>query len=103
MAKKDFTFSDGTFIPKGTMLALPAYAMHHDEEVFEDAHEFHGFRFAEMRDPTNPTSNARLQLVATGPKFIGFGYGKHAWYVVIFSSSLMLTEAILIVLGDSLP
>lgn len=28
---KDFVFSDGTVVPKGHIIAVPNFAMHHDE------------------------------------------------------------------------
>jgi hypothetical protein len=31
VALKDFTFSDGTTIPAGQTVAVPGYAIHHDE------------------------------------------------------------------------
>ncbi|KNZ80774.1 Ent-kaurene oxidase [Termitomyces sp. J132] len=47
---KDFTFSDGTVVPKGHIIAVPNFAMHYDEENYVDASVFDGFRFSKMRE-----------------------------------------------------
>jgi cytochrome P450 len=48
-ALKDFTFSDGTFIPKGTFVCAATLPMHRDEENYSNSNVFDGFRFADMR------------------------------------------------------
>jgi cytochrome P450 len=77
-ALKDFTFSDGTIIPKGAFVSVSSYAMHHDEDHYEAPEEFRGTRFEAMRDPSNPGGSARLQMISTSPDYLLFGYGKHA-------------------------
>jgi cytochrome P450 len=47
-ALKDFTFSDGTVIPKNTFLYAAAFAIHRDEENYTNSNVFDGFRFADM-------------------------------------------------------
>ena len=49
-ALKDFTFEDGTFIPKGTAIAAAARCVHHDDAFYPNAHEFEPFRFADLRE-----------------------------------------------------
>lgn len=44
---KDFTFSDGTFIPKGSYLNVPT-ALHRDDENYSNPSIFDGFRFVDM-------------------------------------------------------
>ena len=46
---KDVVLSDGTRIPRGTMVAASAYAMHHDGALLADADTFDPFRFARVR------------------------------------------------------
>jgi cytochrome P450 len=77
-AMKDFTFSDGTLIPKGTFVAVPSYAMHHDENIYADPHEFQGARFEKMRGQLSPGEAARHQMISTNPEYLLFGYGRHA-------------------------
>ncbi|KAF8061617.1 cytochrome P450 [Lyophyllum atratum] len=74
---KDFTFSDGTFIPKGHTVAVANYAMHHDEENYSDPNTFDGFRFARMRD-SDADGYTKHQMVSLGPDYIVFGNGRHA-------------------------
>ncbi|KAI6117490.1 hypothetical protein EV401DRAFT_1969004 [Pisolithus croceorrhizus] len=35
-AMEDLTLSDGTFIPKGTHMAVPTYVIHRDSAVYEN-------------------------------------------------------------------
>ncbi|KAE9393372.1 cytochrome P450 [Gymnopus androsaceus JB14] len=37
MALRDFTFSNGTVIPAGTMVSVALYGMHYDDEIYEEA------------------------------------------------------------------
>ena len=77
---KDFTFSDGTFIPKGTYVAAIAGPVNVDEEIYEDALTFKPFRFAEARGGADDARDAvKNQMIATSPQHLLFGLGKHAW------------------------
>jgi cytochrome P450 len=76
-ALKDFTFSDGTFIPKGTHVAAVARPVHIDEKFYEDPLSFKPFRFAEAREGANDA--IKNQLVTTSLQYLVFGHGKHAW------------------------
>lgn len=78
-AMKDFTFSDGTFIPKGAMVSAATSARHCDNKLYKNGDTFDGFRFSEIREQEGlGTTN---HLVATNPDWIAFGHGRHAWYV----------------------
>ncbi|KAG5651711.1 hypothetical protein H0H81_007716 [Sphagnurus paluster] len=74
---KDFTFSDGTFVPKGHTIAVANFATHRDEENYTDPNIFDGFRFSRMSDKENEAFN-RHQAVALGLDYIVFGNGRHA-------------------------
>lgn len=77
MAVKDYTFSDGTFVPKGALISAAAYPLHHNEEVYENPNVFDPFRFSNIRAQDGlSTTN---QLVNTNPDYIAFGHGTHAW------------------------
>ena len=81
-ALKDFTFSDGTFIPKGTNIAALVRPVHLDEKIYEDPLSFKPFRFAEAREGANDARDAvKNQLVTTSLQYLLFGHGKHAWSV----------------------
>ncbi|KAG5651717.1 hypothetical protein H0H81_007722, partial [Sphagnurus paluster] len=75
---KDFTFSDGTFVPKGHVIAVASFATHHDEENYSDPNVFDGFRFARMSDSENEAFN-RHQAVTLSSDYVVFGNGRHAW------------------------
>lgn len=77
-AMKDFTFSDGTFIPKGTLVSATSRAVHFDGENYDNPDAFDPWRFAKMKiDETS--DSLRNQFVNTHPDFLTFGMGKHAW------------------------
>ena len=90
-ALKDFTFSDGTFIPKGTHVASVARAVHLDEKIYEDPLSFKPFRFAEAREGVDDAKDAITnQLTTTSLQYLLFGHGKHAWSVpCIFKHQLL--------------
>jgi len=77
---KDFTFPDGTFIPRGTHVAVAASPVHMDAKFYEDPLTFKPFRFAEAREGADNAREAvKNQMVATSPQHLMFGHGKHAW------------------------
>lgn len=76
-ALKDFTFSDGTFVPKGSYVSTANVATHHAADVFADPFTFDPWRFANMRDETG--EGTKHQMVNTSKEFLAFGLGKHAW------------------------
>ena len=76
----DYTLSDGTFLPKGTLVSCNAVGVHHDDVNYTNGNEFDGFRFSKVRSEVEGES-AKHQLVATGNDYITFGHGRHAWWV----------------------
>ncbi|KAN0094344.1 Cytochrome P450 [Tylopilus felleus] len=85
-AVKDFTFSDGTFIPKGTSVAAAAWCLHLDDEYYDNPHVFDPFRFANMRDDEHDTKH---QFVSTSTEYLPFGHGKHACPGRFFAASVL--------------
>ncbi|KAH7926847.1 cytochrome P450 [Leucogyrophana mollusca] len=75
-ALKDFTFSDGTFVPKGTIVSVASYATHHDDTVYENADVFEPFRFADLREEEGEA--VKHQMVSTNLEYLPFGHGRHA-------------------------
>ncbi|PPQ87954.1 hypothetical protein CVT25_001139 [Psilocybe cyanescens] len=73
---KDFTFSNGVTLPAGTHLAVATYATHMDPEIYDNPHQFKGFRFAEMREEEG--ENIKHQIVSLSPDYLVFGAGRHA-------------------------
>ena len=77
-AHKSHTFSDGTFIPKGTLVSATSRAAHFDEENYDNPDIFDPWRFAKM-EKVDGSESLRNQFVNTHPEFLTFGLGKHAW------------------------
>lgn len=76
---KDFTFSDGTFIPEGAYIFAPVMAIHRDDEHYDNPHVFDPWRFSEIR--CGDGEGMKHQMVSTSREYVAFGHGKHAWYV----------------------
>jgi cytochrome P450 len=76
----DFTFSDGTSLPAGTVLGVSSESVHRDPRVYEDPERFDGFRFVKMKEHAvlegHPDKN--FDVVATSAGFVAFGQGRHA-------------------------
>ena len=86
-AVKDVTLSDGTRIPRGTLVAAAAVTAHSDDARYgPDALAFDPFRFARLREGGGADAVLKHQLVNTSVDFITFGHGKHAWCVALVFS-----------------
>jgi len=78
VAKTDYTFSDGTFIPKGTLVQCVAQATQSDEDLYgPTAKSFDGFRFSKMREDEG--QHWKFSMVSTNLEYLVFGHGKNAW------------------------
>ncbi|KAI0046785.1 cytochrome P450 [Auriscalpium vulgare] len=87
VALKPFTFSDGTTIPAGTLVACTSRALHHDNEIYSDADEFNGFRFSSLREKEG--QNTKHQMVAVDREYLAFGLGRHACPGRFFAASML--------------
>ena len=77
IAMKDYTFSDGTFLPAGTFVCVPLYATHHDQRACNEPDTFDPFRFSTMREREGEAS--KHQMVTPALDYVPWGHGKHAW------------------------
>ncbi|KAF9231272.1 cytochrome P450 [Melanogaster broomeanus] len=75
---KDFTFSDGTVIPKGTTLCFASRSTHLDNDVYENADTFEPFRFSNLHDPDQSEEGVKHYMASTSPEYLAFGHGRHA-------------------------
>ncbi|EOD46159.1 putative cytochrome p450 protein [Neofusicoccum parvum UCRNP2] len=75
LAKQEVTLSDGTVIPRNSMLMI-ATEKAMDPAIFPDAEAFDGRRFLDMRE--RPGQENKWQLVTTSVEHLGFGHGTHA-------------------------
>ncbi|KAJ7461749.1 cytochrome P450 [Mycena galericulata] len=73
---KDFTFSDGSTVPAGTLVGVPVLAEHHSAANYPDGDVFDPFRFARMREEVG--EGIKHQMVTPSPDFLVFGLGRHA-------------------------
>ncbi|KAF9235145.1 cytochrome P450 [Melanogaster broomeanus] len=88
-AMKDFTFSDGTVIPKGTFLAFAGQSTHLDSEFYENPDVFDPFRFSNTR--AEDGEGLKRQFVSTDPEYLAFGHGKHACPGRFFAATYLKT------------
>ncbi|KAI6046812.1 cytochrome P450 [Pisolithus marmoratus] len=92
-AMKDLTLSDGTFIPKGTYLFVPTYAVHRDSAVYENPDVFDPFRFT--RHHTDRDEDTSHQMLGMNQDYLPFGYGKHVCpgrFLVAYEMKTMLAH-----------
>ena len=93
VAVDDFTFSDGTTIPRGTFVSVSTDNAHLNHKVYEDPLKFDGFRFSKMRDG----SAKNAEMVSSSPDHIPFGLGRHVCpgrYFAACELKLMLAHII---------
>ncbi|KAJ3489331.1 hypothetical protein NLI96_g2202 [Meripilus lineatus] len=84
-ARKDFQFSDGTRIPKGTFLSVSSMSIHRDSEYYDKPDIFNPWRFSELQEE----EGLKHQLVATSNEYLFFGHGRHACPGRFFAVNLM--------------
>jgi len=77
IALRPFTFSNGVTIPAGTLVTIPASAVHTDEKIYPNPDEFDGFRFAELRESEGDSTTSRYQAVSSSTEHLAFAVGKH--------------------------
>nr|UGT01462.1 P450 monooxygenase [Claviceps purpurea] len=76
VALKEFTFSNGLHIPKGSVIFTPNSPIFEDERFYPKAKTFDGFRFSRMRG--DPKLKSSCDLTATNEQSMHFGTGRHA-------------------------
>lgn len=76
---RDHTFSDGTTVRAGAQMLIPSRPISFDDQFFDHADEFDGFRFQKLREQLSGADGGRSQYVSLSDKgAMQFGYGKHA-------------------------
>jgi len=76
LAVKDFTFSNGVRIPKGTIIQGVATPIHMDPSIYSDPNNFNPFRFF-SDDPDVP----KKDMATISLEYLPFSYGRNAWCV----------------------
>jgi len=77
LALRPFTFSNGVTVPAGTLVSVPASAIHADERNYSNPDKFDGFRFSRLRESEGGTATSRYQTVSTSTEHLAFGLGRH--------------------------
>lgn len=80
-----------TYLPEGSTVAIPSYAIHQDPANYEDAAQYKAFRFAEGRAEAEAEIDGKkeataaakakapgMAFVTTSQKFTSFGHGRLA-------------------------
>ncbi|KDQ24036.1 hypothetical protein PLEOSDRAFT_161982 [Pleurotus ostreatus PC15] len=89
-----FTFSDGTVLPPGIIVAAAPTATHRDESLYNNAAEFDGLRFSKTREnlvmqgKSDKIEEERLRLTSTH-NYLSFGGGRHACPGRFFASTIL--------------
>ncbi|KAG0636835.1 cytochrome P450 [Tuber brumale] len=78
MVMKNVTLSDGTYLPKGTLVAAPALMFASDPDFIEDPETFDGFRWYKRSLETGDGAQKGNGCATTSSNNLIFGHGKHA-------------------------
>lgn len=62
---RPYTFSDGTTVPVGAIVAVPTSAIHQDSEIYPDADEFRPWRFVDQDEESELSTGQ--QFTTTSP------------------------------------
>ncbi|EGO00264.1 hypothetical protein SERLA73DRAFT_168055 [Serpula lacrymans var. lacrymans S7.3] len=74
-AVKDFTFSDGTFVPAGCTVSVASMPIHRDSDIYKNADIFDPFRFS---NEEQEGEQAWHQMASTHPGYLPFGHRRSA-------------------------
>ncbi|EPQ50606.1 cytochrome P450 [Gloeophyllum trabeum ATCC 11539] len=86
-AREPFSFSDGTYIPRGTYVAT-TWSNHFDEQHYPGATSFDGLRF--YKESSSSGQGRVNEVIRTSPYYQPFGHGKHVWYPGRFVASCIM-------------
>ncbi|KAG0134977.1 cytochrome P450 [Tuber indicum] len=78
MAMKNVTLSDGTYLPKGTLIAAPALMFASYPDFVEDPATFDGFRWYKKTLEAKDGAPKGNGSATTSSNNLAFGHGKHA-------------------------
>jgi len=78
IVRQPFTFSDGTYLPPGTHVAVALRNVHIDEANYSDPLSFQPFRYVDVEKNRPGNVGRKVNLTATHVDYLSFGYGRHA-------------------------
>ena len=94
IAREPFTFSDGTYLPKGTNISVPVHAIHLDESNYPNPTSFVPFRFVDKGE--KESTGRKVDMTSTHTDFLLFGHGWHACPARFFAATeLKLMSALI--------
>lgn len=80
-----FQFSNGLWLPKGSKICVPTYALHVEDELYADAATFDGYRFSKPwkgpEDDREERDARKASMLSVTDDYFAFGGGKHTWFV----------------------
>lgn len=85
-AEQSITLSDGTVIPKGSLVVVSMQDMW-DESKYPNPQEFQSDRFLKRRQV--PGQEATAELSSATADHMGFGFGRHACPGRFYASALI--------------
>ncbi|KAJ6511683.1 cytochrome P450 [Mycena vulgaris] len=89
-----FRFSDGTFLPAGSIITAASRAEHFDPETYENPEVFDGFRFSKMREDRDRAGGEGVfnrHMVSTSVNHLAFGHKQHACPGRFFAATALKT------------
>ena len=84
VAPEGVTLPSGEHLPKGRLVGIPSWPMHHDESIYPNAYDFQPFRFAGKAnvvglDGVIGAMEESSPMVSTADNYLSFSHGRHAW------------------------
>jgi hypothetical protein len=76
IALNDYTFSDGTTVPRGTTVGVALESVHLNDNIYPDALTFDPFRFVKLKE--QDTSGRRFDMTTISNDLFAFSQGRHA-------------------------
>jgi len=95
---KSLTLSDGTRLPKGTLVTAPAVMFSTDPDFVEDPETFDGFRWYRKSQEAEGMATHNTNWTTTSTNNLMFGHGKHACPGRFFASELLKTLLVFLIL-----
>ena len=92
---RGLSLPNGTHVPRGAWLGVPVIGLHNDDRFYPEAWKYDPFRYVRLKQDRrnlqreagargDQVTGCSKDLDAAQPSstYVGFGYGKHAWYVL---------------------
>jgi cytochrome P450 len=73
MALKPYTFSDGTYVPAGSIIGVPIMPHQLDSDNYENPNEFDPFRFENAKE----NEATRKYFTSVDSEYLPFGLGQY--------------------------